>query len=241
MWSSPIIQMTKKPHAIGITGPTMGSSKTWTLVLLDYLFHKSGFIVYANHVLTFPHKDFWDVYGNIEKFFKVRDAVLSADDANALPGFESRRPTDPLNVMLSHFAQQCRKRNLYFLFSAPRLLWMDVRLWDLATVHIYSDHMLVDGEEMVKWEVLDKRWTPPKFYTRWFHAEPVYPLYDTYETMAPAALSQKPEISNVSVSGKPLKSPVMVCPRCNTSSRLNYNRKLGLQYCSKCGWEREIK
>jgi len=236
-----LIQTTKKPHIVWVTGPALGSAKTWTLALLGYLLHSAGYTVYTNFKVNYPHKNFWDLYYDIKKLFTLKHCAIILDDVNNVPGFESRRPSDPLNILFSHFGQQCRKRDLYLFFSCPRLLWGEIRLWDISSIHIFADHMLVDGKEMVKWEVLDKRFDPPKDYVQWFNAEPIYGLYDTEETMSPAALTERAELSDVPVTGKSIKIPVTVCPRCNTSSRLNYNRTLSLQYCSKCGWEREVK
>lgn len=237
-----LIQTTKKPYIIWVTGPALGSAKTWTLALLGYYLYRAGYTIITNFDVSYPHEDFWKYYYNIRELFKLGHVAVLLDDVNNIPGFESRRPSDPLNVLFSSFGQGCRKADRYLFFSCPRLLWGEIRQWDIASIHVYTDHMLVDGEEMVKWEVLDKRFDPPKRYTRWFNAAPVYPLYITEEMMPPAALTERPELSNVPArSREKLKEPALTCPRCNTSGGLNYSRRDGIQYCRKCGWEREIK
>jgi hypothetical protein len=245
----PLVQTTKKPYIVGVTGSTLGTFKTGTLALLDYAMYRQGFTVYANHELKFPHKNFWDLYNDTEQLVHAKNAVFSIDDANNLPGWESRRSGDPLNILVSNVAQGNRKMNRYLFFSAPRLIWVEIRLWDLAVVHIYTDHMRVGDEDMVKWEVLDKRYPvrdPRRYYERWLHADKIYSLYDTGELITPTMLSERPEMSyKVPMSGPPIKDAVSSCPRCESAGRgggdLRFSRRDGLQYCRKCGWEREIK
>lgn len=234
-----LVQTTKKPYIIWVTGPALGSAKTWTLTLLGYLLHLMGYTVYTNFSVGYPHRDFWELYYDIKKLFKLKKCAILLDDVNNIPGFESRRPGDPLNILFSHFGQQCRKRDLYLFFSCPRLLWGEIRLWDISSMHIYADHMLVDGVEMVKWEILDRRFDPSRESVRWFCAEPVYPMYDTGETMLPAALTERAEIGNVPVTGKPIKTPQTSCPRCGRSD-VYYKMAENMQYCRKCGWQRKI-
>jgi hypothetical protein len=236
-----LIQTTKKPYIMWVTGPALGSAKTWTLALLGYALYLAGYTIITNFNVSYPHEDFWKYYYDIKELFKLRRVAVLLDDVNNIPGFDSRRASDPLNILFSSFGQGSRKTDRYLFFSCPRLLWGEIRMWDIASIHIFSDHLLVDGVEMVKWEVLDKRFDPPKEYVRWFNASSVYPLYDTEEMMPPAALTERANISNVPVSGKALKSPILVCPRCNTSSGLMFSRRDGVQYCRKCGWERGIK
>lgn len=245
----PLIQTTKKPYITCVTGSTLGTFKTGTLALLDYMMYRQGFTIYSNHKLNFPHKDFWDVYNDISQLAHVKDAVFSIDDANNLPGWESRRSGDPLNILTSNIAQGNRKKNRYLFFSAPRLIWVEIRLWDLALIHIYTDHMKVAGEDMVKWEVLDKRFPvhdPRRYYERWLYAKDIYPLYDTEELITPTMMSERPEMAyKVPMNGPSIKEPVAVCPRCESAGRgagdLRFSRRDSLQYCRKCGWEREIR
>lgn len=115
---------------------------------------------------------------------RVHGAVILFDDINRL--IDSRRGTSRINRVTSYLAQDARKLDNIFVFSAPALIWTDIRLDDLADWSIYT--YFVDETEEVVWMVNDRRFFPPISFTWRHYAPPLYPIYNTEEVVTPEAL-----------------------------------------------------
>lgn len=185
-----VFRTQRPPRIIAVTGYGLGAGKTLSLTLLAYIAHMSGMKIWANYHLAFKAKYLWGPE-QLEQALEdrtLRNCMISFDDINTL--IDSRRGTARINRVVTYFAQQARKRNLILAFSAPLLIWTDVRLDDLADWVIYA-RFLEDTEE-VMWSLYDRRYFPPITQNITFSAKPVYPLYNTEEIILPESLNKAP-------------------------------------------------
>jgi len=180
--------MKRPPRIIAVTGYGLGAGKTLSLTLLGYIAHKSGVKIWANYGLSFKSKYLWGPE-QLEQALEdktLRNCMILFDDINTM--IDSRRGTARINRVVTYLAQQARKRNLFFAFSAPLLIWTDVRLDDLADWVIYA--RFLEETEEVMWSLYDRRYFPPASISLTFPAKPVYPLFDTKEIIMPESLKK---------------------------------------------------
>jgi len=178
----------RPPRIVAVTGYGLGAGKTLSLTLLAYIAHKSGMKVWANYHMSFKAKYLWGPE-QLEQALEDRtltNCMIAFDDINTM--IDSRRGTARINRVVTYFAQQARKRNLILAFSAPLLIWTDVRLDDLADWVIYS--RFLEETEEVMWSLYDRRYFPPINVNLTFDARPVYPLFDTEEIILPESLKK---------------------------------------------------
>lgn len=183
-----VFKTKRPPRIIAVTGYGLGAGKTLSLTMLGYIAHRSGVKIWSNYHLKFRHKYLWGPE-QLEQALEdrtIRNCMILFDDINTL--IDSRRGTARINRVITYFAQQARKRNLFFAFSTPLLIWTDVRLDDLADWVIYA--RFIEKSEEVIWSLYDRRYFPPVSINLIFPAKPFYPLFDTEEIILPESLNK---------------------------------------------------
>ncbi|MEM3871861.1 MAG: AAA family ATPase [Nitrososphaeria archaeon] len=111
---------------IGICGK-MGSGKTLFATALAYASYKSGEKIYSNYNLNFPHEII-----NLDTMLKMelQNATVVIDEIYIF--MESRRSSSDINLILSYFIFQTRKRGVNLIYTAQKYSSVDIRLRELT-------------------------------------------------------------------------------------------------------------
>jgi hypothetical protein len=161
-----------------------GSGKTLYLVWLAYMAMKNKIPIYSNFHLNIPYNKLTlkDLVS-----FKLEKAIILLDEGYLYA--DSRRSMDPLNVDISNFMMQTRKRHLHAAWSFQDPTDTEKRLRGKAHFYILCNkdvdgfhYTVMKKQSMVFSSMSD---TPLRHvrdqFLSWADAEKLFPLYNTYE------------------------------------------------------------
>lgn len=167
---------------VGFIG-NMGGGKTLSMVKYAYEKYLSGFTIYSNIHLDFPHKKL-DLelildYANEDKQFPK--SVFLIDEAHIY--LEARRSASKRNIVITYFILQTRKKDILLLYTTQNFYQVEKRLREQTDVRISCYTKKVKGRMMTlnKMEVLKMEGT--QRHSSIFCSEDYYHLYNTYEVV----------------------------------------------------------
>lgn len=159
----------------------MGGGKTLSMVRRAYIKYKRGYTIYSNITLNFPHQEYTldDILHYSEMGKTFYKAIFLLDEAHIF--VDSRMSASKRNRILSYFILQTRKADIQLLYTTQNLFQVDVRLRNMsdAVVECYKKPYKDGYVIMNRWNII--RMEGIIQHVQIFKANPIYPLYNTYE------------------------------------------------------------
>lgn len=166
---------------IGYIG-NIGSGKTLSMVKRAYEQYKRGKKIYANFKLNFPYEPL-----TMDKLMDMKndntdlkDSCVLIDEAHIY--LDSRRSASKVNVVLSYFVLQSRKKSCDIYFTTQFIGQVDKRLRDPAHIYVLCKTRQINSTTHITLNILELRKVEGnETKLKAFVSNPYFELYDTNE------------------------------------------------------------
>ena len=166
---------------LGYVG-NIGSGKTLSMVKKAYEQYKRGKTIYSNFVLNFPYIPLTldKLLSMKEKNHDLTNAVVLLDEAHIY--LDSRRSASKVNVILSYFVLQSRKKSCDIYFTTQFIGQVDKRLRDPSHAYILCKTREVAKDFYITTNIITLRKVEGnEDRLEVFISNPYFELYDTNE------------------------------------------------------------
>lgn len=172
---------------IGIEG-AIGSGKTVQLVRYLYKDKQMGNRVMANFKLNFGEPlDVMSILEMNETHENLNNVSIGIDEITVFA--DCRRSMTKMNLILSYFILQTRKRNVQLYYTTQDLSMVDVRLYRHTDIVVFCDYIYNSNKAVDDWrryKVFDFRDRKRPTISRFdMNISKYYGLYDTNEVILP--------------------------------------------------------
>lgn len=173
---------------IGIEG-AIGSGKTIQMVRLLKKDSEAGNDTLTNFKTTFSKPlNVLDILEKNKTHENINNVSVGIDEITVF--MDCRRSSSKMNLLLSYFVLQTRKKNVQLYYTTQDLNMIDIRLFKHTDVVVFCDFIYNDEDVLVdnwrKYTIIDFRdRRKPKIVKYKLKISPYYDLYDTKEVIMP--------------------------------------------------------
>lgn len=154
----------------------MGTGKTLTLTLFGYVFQQTGYDIYANYKVNYPHTPI----NSPEEIEKIKNGVFLGDELWSW--LDSRCSAKAKNRTIANILLKSRKRGFHILHTAQFFSLPDKRLrehTDLLAVPKFDELNETCSVTFYQYKGHQNVGIDPIGSFK-FNAAPAYALYDSY-------------------------------------------------------------
>ena len=169
---------------IGFIG-NIGSGKTLSMVKKAYEQYKRGKTIYSNFKLNFPFKEInHETLINMKNSnTDLKNSVVLIDEAHIY--LDSRRSASKINVILSYFILQSRKKSCDIYYTTQFIGQVDKRLRDTTHAIILCKTRKIRENLSITLNIIELRKVEGSdFRFSSFRSNPYFALYNTEEIIS---------------------------------------------------------
>lgn len=160
----------------------IGSGKTLSMVKKAYEQFKRGKTIYSNFKLNFPYKELTlDILLDMRsKDFDLKNSVILIDEAHIY--LDSRRSASKINLIISYFILQSRKKSCDIYYTTQFIDQVDKRLRQTSHAYILCKTRHINQVTTITLNTIELRKVEgSKIIYKAFKSNPYFDMYDTNE------------------------------------------------------------